>query len=540
MSRFRFDILRSNTLLIVLALVPASAAQECAKEGSCCQGSRLPGCNNAICRDAVCSCDPFCCEVAWDDDCAAFGQNESGCGAAALCSICADSDDDGVPNDLDVCCDTQVGVTVDQEGRPRGDLDGDCEVDLTDFAILVGNFRGAANAIGACCVISPSDCDDGDHCTVDTCDPLTGCQHGAVTCGEGLICDPSTGECVSPTCSNDAEGDDGLFCTGHESCNPGHQDADADGCISTGNPCENSSTPACDENTDSCLGCNSSAGCDDGLACTIDVCNLGPHRCEHTNIDAACNDGLFCSGTWTCDPADANANGSGCVSTGDPCSNPTPICNEATNSCDPCISPSQCDDGITCTDNKCIAGSCTNNPIDANCPNPLNCDGVDICDPSDPQSDGDGCVQPGNPCAPMPCDEATYIVGDPETCVGCASNADCDDGITCTLDTCDGVTGNCSHSNADALCPDAAFCDGVDVCEPSDPDADADGCVPNPYACDNACSENTDSCFDCTSNAECNDGISCTDDICNGGTGSCSHYDNCGLLTCNVQSAQCE
>jgi len=544
MNRFRFDNLPLHASLIVVAMTPALAAQESAEEGSCCRGGRLPGCDNAICRDAVCSCDPFCCAVVWDDDCAGFGQDENGCGAAALCSICADADADGVFDDVDVCCDTDMGVTVDEEGRPRGDLDGDCDVDLADYAIFHGNFRGAAGATGPCCLLSPSDCDDGDLCTVDSCDPVSGCRHMAVTCGEGLICDPATGACVSPTCSNDAECDDGLFCTGQESCNPEHPDAGANGCLSTGDPCAGSSTPGCDENSDTCLGCTSNAQCDDGLACTIDTCNLGPSRCEHTSVDAACNDGNYCSGSWMCDPSHANADAYGCVSTGDPCiAGPDgvgKICNEATDACDDCTSAAQCDDGFLCTDDTCIAGTCNYANIDANCPDALNCDGVDFCDPANPNADDDGCVPPGDPCDPKLCDEATYVVGDPGTCVDCTSNADCNDVITCTLDTCDGVTGNCWHTPDDALCPDASFCDGVDTCDPADPDADVDGCVPNPWACGNACNENTDSCFDCTSNADCNDGIPCTDDTCDGGTGICTHADNCGIATCNVQSGQCQ
>ena len=38
-----------------------------------------------------------------------------------------------------------------------------------------------------------------------------------------------------------------------------------------------------------------------------------------------------------------------------------------------------------------------------------------------------------------------------------------------------------------------------------------------------ACDEATDSCFVCTSNANCNDNIFCTNDICNGATGLCTN-----------------
>lgn len=56
-------------------------------ESSCCAGNApdTPGCGNESCCELVCACDSFCCEVEWDDDCAAHGFGDSGCGAADLC-----------------------------------------------------------------------------------------------------------------------------------------------------------------------------------------------------------------------------------------------------------------------------------------------------------------------------------------------------------------------------------------------------------------------------------------------------------------------
>lgn len=50
--------------------------------------------------------------------------------------VVADTDGDGVDDAFDVCCDTPTDVAVDGEGRPLGDLDTDCDVDLVDFAIF--------------------------------------------------------------------------------------------------------------------------------------------------------------------------------------------------------------------------------------------------------------------------------------------------------------------------------------------------------------------------------------------------------------------
>ena len=47
-----------------------------------------------------------------------------------------DTDDDGVPTVVDVCDFTPEGMAIDDTGRPRGDLDEDCDVDLEDFALF--------------------------------------------------------------------------------------------------------------------------------------------------------------------------------------------------------------------------------------------------------------------------------------------------------------------------------------------------------------------------------------------------------------------
>lgn len=53
-----------------------------------------------------------------------------------------DSDGDGVTDMYDACPGTQPGAQVNYDGRPLGDLDCNCTVDLQDFAILQVNFGG--------------------------------------------------------------------------------------------------------------------------------------------------------------------------------------------------------------------------------------------------------------------------------------------------------------------------------------------------------------------------------------------------------------
>ena len=52
----------------------------------------------------------------------------------------SDADRDGVADALDVCPNTPSGIQVTSEGRPVGNLDGDCDVDLEDSRILQISF----------------------------------------------------------------------------------------------------------------------------------------------------------------------------------------------------------------------------------------------------------------------------------------------------------------------------------------------------------------------------------------------------------------
>lgn len=58
-----------------------------AAAGECCDdvGTGTPGCSDESCCSRVCACDPFCCNVTWDADCATNGFLE-GCGAAVICT----------------------------------------------------------------------------------------------------------------------------------------------------------------------------------------------------------------------------------------------------------------------------------------------------------------------------------------------------------------------------------------------------------------------------------------------------------------------
>ncbi|TNF36816.1 MAG: hypothetical protein EP329_04735 [Deltaproteobacteria bacterium] len=118
-------------------------------------------------------------------------------------------------------------------------------------------------------------CDDGDPCTVDSCDPSSGaCVYAAIDEAKkpGPAAEP-------PECAFDDDCDDGDACT-------------EDRCLMVGDECFGYSWAYC-ENTPivGCGGCIAET-CDDGDPCTEDAC--GPDgQCTHTAI-LGC--GVGCSG----------------------------------------------------------------------------------------------------------------------------------------------------------------------------------------------------------------------------------------------------
>jgi cysteine-rich repeat protein len=450
---------------------------------------------------------------------------------------------------------------------------------------------------GSCVSGKAQDCNDGNVCTDDSCDPAKGCVHlfNQVPCSDSNEC--TTGDvCKLGTCvSTGVQGcNDGNVCT-DDSCDPaaGCKFAfnqipcnDANKCT-TGDVCkqglcQGSSLLPCDDGNvctdDSCdpeAGCvhkNNAATCDDGNVCTTtDLCKAG--TCKG-NVALDCNDGNLCTDDL-CDPA------KGCVhldnkapcDDGNPCTGsdscsggqckggPAVVCNDGnpctTDSCDPkggCVySPNSdpCDDGNKCTTtDKCSAGKCVGSGT-------LACGDDNVCtdDSCDP---GLGCTHTLNT---APCDDGDFCtVGDKCTAGGCkpAQWLTCDDGNLCTADACDPKTG-CTHTPAAGGCNDKNACTTGDTCQDgtcvgtgwvSCDDSNVcttDTCLPktgcqhvnNTVPCNdaNACTV-TDLCANgkCTGsgNLACNDGNICTDDSCDPGSG-CVYSPN--TVGCNDGNA---
>jgi hypothetical protein len=95
-------------------------------------------------------------------------------------------------------------------------------------------------------------------------------------------------------------------------------------------------------------GCNADPECDDGVACTLDRCDLALRVCTHLPRPAQCDDGVFCNGAEVCDPKLGCAAGP----------------------------PPSCSDGIACSVDSCNEGKkgCDHAPDDTLCPISHTCD----------------------------------------------------------------------------------------------------------------------------------------------------------------------
>jgi len=220
--------------------------------------------------------------------------------------------------------------------------------------------------------------------------------------------------------------------------------------------------------------------CDDMDLCTIDFCedNAGSQSCSNTAVN--CSDTDMCTDD-SCDGADGsclnvyNTSIPGC-SFGSPCVNLT-ICND---------------------DNPCTRDICTTvDPLSMNPTHNCTNDALDnavLCGASDM------CVTKF--CARNP--------SDPDNLNQCNQTfTDCDDGLACTVDTCDPDTG-CEYTTLD--CDDGLLCT-IDTCNNST------GCSNAPIVCDDSNGCTTESCNPATGicdavNVVCDDSNACTADSC--------------------------
>lgn len=167
------------------------------------------------------------------------------------------------------------------------------------------------------------------------------------------------------------------------------------------------------------------------------------------------------------------------------------------------------------------------NEIDDNCVNGID-ENNGECSGSKPYCSDGACVQCTNN---SQCDDGLFCNGQ-EKCNAGTCNAGIapaiNDGISCTIDSCDEAFDNITHAPQNSLCDDGLYCNGQGFCNalsgcsqvnaPNCSDSiscTVDSCSEGSNLTDNSgnCVHNISSC-QCTKNSDCNDNNPCTNDIC--------------------------
>ncbi|HYC56291.1 MAG TPA: hypothetical protein VEL28_15250 [Candidatus Binatia bacterium] len=149
--------------------------------------------------------------------------------------------------------------------------------------------------------------------------------------------------------------DDGVECT-IEVCNPEDTRANDFGCFSLPrhSRCDDDRHCNGEETCDAKLDCRPGTppDCNDDVACTIDSCNEQSDSCTHTADHSSCSDGRFCNGTETCTSLGCKpARQRACAANEDECT--ASSCNEATDTCTIIPHHNECDDANPCTTDTC-------------------------------------------------------------------------------------------------------------------------------------------------------------------------------------------
>ncbi len=311
---------------------------------------------------------------------------------------------------------------------------------------------------GLCLPGAATDCDDNNECTVDWCDPGSGCHHQALSigCNDGDACTLDD-LCVGGKCTGTLAKpcDDGNACTA-DSCFQGTCTIKA----LTGTGCDDSNPCTL---SDVCLKGQCQSGsekvCTGGDTCNLPYCDSATGTCKIKILPdgSPCQDGIACTGADKCKAGVCKSGSSDCPDPGVVCMYSQ--CDLTTKACvNLPASGIFCNDGNPCTvGESCQQGKCTGGGAKV-CPAGNPCANA-VCLPS-----AGGCVpkNEGGACS----DGAACTLGD--RCVSglCLPTADkvCDDGNPCTNDACDTTTGNCTFVAKSAPCDDGSVCTDGDTC----------------------------------------------------------------------------
>jgi hypothetical protein len=328
-------------------------APACATNADCADAN--PCTVNERCQAGHCAVNPRSCEeqpsnLCTDDICDPGQPPGQECVHSSKCDDGFSCTDDSCNPGNGVCTNTPIDSNCTAEGCKVGTCVADPDGTDLDEA---GCFITITYPDGTSCTPDSNQCTD-DTCSAGQCThPFlvlgTPCAADGNPCTDD-ICD-GAGACGHP--NNTAPCDDGLFCTGTDTCSGGS-------CQHTGDPCAGGPecNNVCNEVGDNCDVAPGTLCTDDGNVCTDDQCD-GAGACGHPNNTAPCDDGLFCTVNDTCESGVCQGSARDCNAVGDQCHDG--VCDENTNQCvgPPKADGTPCNDGNACTTpDTCTAGTC--------------------------------------------------------------------------------------------------------------------------------------------------------------------------------------
>ena len=488
----------------------------CDESGGCQFDFNQADCNDSDpctvadeCTDGKCLGVSVNCECQTDADCLAFEDGD-------LCTGVLFCDDEKPPYQ----CKTQPGTPVtcpEPEGTDAPCLKAVCNPDDAQCS-FEPHHEGLACEDGNACTLGDkclagsctpgidANCNDGNPCTDDSCNPQSGCTNlpNQEPCNDGDMCTSgdvcTNGQCLPGTV---VDCNDGNPCT-DDSCSP------EAGCVNLSNQESCSDNNACTTG-DTCSGgqClpTGMLDCNDANLCTDDSCTpqggcLNDPNQNPCNDNNACTAGDVCSG-GQCQPGDQV------------------VCDDK-NPCtaDSCLQDSGClfaaDDQLQCSDaNECtVADACVNGIC---VPGQLeDCDDSDLCttDWCDPAQ---GCMHKLNA---APCDDGDVCTSGDHCELGdciAGNQLVCNDNNPCTDDSCAPLAG-CQFVPNQATCNDGSECTTVDICT----GGQCKGTQPPDCGDDDPCTDTwcdpDQGCVTSLNQAPCDDQDKCTTvDICDNG-----------------------
>lgn len=448
---------------------------------------------------------------------------------------------DGNPCTKDTC-DPKTGVCTNVP-LLKGDVCDDFDACTTNDVCVQASEGALLKCLG-----EPKNCDDTNPCTVDSCDKYSGCGQKNVgnntTCEDGNKCTDGDlcygGQCL-PGMPLKCVQEECLLvkCQADKGCSKSY----TDGLCDDGNACTMGDKCAkVDAETAKCEP-GTSKECDDGNVCTNDNCDK-QFGCEFTNV----SDGQKCDDGNGCTESDACKSGKCLGAKAKTCNDD----NECTT--DSCLVPSgdcdykkqpfgtTCNDGSKCTnyDGCTLEGKCVG--VAKSCDDGLPCtiDECEVVSGTCKNTPHNGACDDTNPCTV----DDKCVKAD---CVGVAKN--CNDNNVCTLDECKSASGGCVFAPKDGLA-----CNDGDACSLSD------SCVQG--QCKGAKYIDCDDSNDCTQDecnkisgckhtslkgTPCDDSDACTlSNECNSGTcvpkswQNCNDNDPCTKDSCDPKTGKCE